>query len=200
MVHRSIMWLGAGISLGLFLILGVTLFFVRPYSYHGTLYNPASAAADFALTDQNGEPFRLSAQQGNVVLLYFGYTHCPDECPATMGVFKEARSALGSLASRVQMVFITVDPQQDSPSQLKTFLAKYDSRIIGLTGSAAQLAPVWKAYGIYIQSEPQTLQPTAVTHSDQIFLIDPQGRLLVIYDFGVSPSDLVSDIEHILYG
>jgi len=88
-------------------------------SFRGTVLDPPQAVQDFTLTDQNGQPFRLSDQKGNVVLLLFGYTFCPDVCPTTLGTWKRVYEALGADAKNVRFVFVTVDPDCDKPERLK---------------------------------------------------------------------------------
>ncbi len=174
----------------------------HPYTFHGSLYTPPFQAPDFTLRDQNGHPFHLAAEQGKIVLIYFGFTNCPDECPGTLAVFQQVRSALGSQSGQVQFVFITLDPVNDTPGRLQSFLAPYQPGMIALTGQETDLAPVWKAYGAYL-AEPgdQTIVPGEhINHSDQVYLVDRQGKVRLTYAFPTAPEDLLADLRHLLNG
>jgi len=110
---------------------------------------------DFRLTDQNGQPFTLSSIRGKkAVLIYFGYTHCPDVCPAVLSKFSKTISTLGSKADNVAFLFVTVDPERDTPSALKKYLSYFSDKILGLTGSAEEVANVLKLYNIYAYKHP----------------------------------------------
>src|SRR5690606_29497431 len=93
---------------------------------HGRLLEPLRAAPALVLTDQRGEPFRLSDHRGRALLLFFGYTTCPDVCPATLGTFSQVRRALGADADRVEFLFVTVDPERDTPDRLREYLSHFD--------------------------------------------------------------------------
>jgi protein SCO1/2 len=112
---------------------------------------------------------------------------------------KQLFAKLGSQSNRVNFVFITVDPQRDNPAQIRAFLAKYNASFIGLGGSSSELTPVWKAYGVY-QELPinSTVSQYQVTHSTQVYLIDPQGQLRITYNLDTSVDDIYQDIQHIL--
>ena len=192
-------WIWSGfIVLAVFTIL-ILVAFARPYTFHGSIFQPPLPAPDFSLKNTNGQSFQLSQQKGRLVLLFFGYTNCPDECPATLAVMKQVFARLGSQSKRVNFVFITVDPQRDNPAQIRAFLAKYDSSFIGLSGSLAELTPVWKAYGVY-QDLPINSSVTQyqVNHSTQVYLIDPQGRLRITYTLDNSVDNIYQDIQHII--
>ena len=158
------------------------------------------AAPDFMLTSQTHEPFRLSDQKGDVVLLVFGYTYCPDVCPTTLSDFKQARQLLGADAGRVRFVFVTVDPERDTPDRLKQYMAIFGSDFIGLSGTAEQLAPVYKAYDITHEKvvSPSDPRDYFVNHTATTFLIDRDGQWRVNESYGTSVEDLVSDVKLLL--
>ncbi|MBI3961298.1 MAG: SCO family protein [Deinococcus sp.] len=187
--------LGLVITAGLALAVAGTGLFTRPYVFHGSLIDPPVPAVDFALTDQFGQPFHLSQQTGNVVLLFFGYTSCPDECPATLAQLKQVRAQLGNQAERVRVVFITVDPEQDTQEHIGEFLARFDPAFTGLTGSTAELEPVWRSYGVY-----QAKRTELVEHTSRIYAIDPRGNLRLTYPIETSDNDLARDIQQLLKG
>ncbi len=168
-----------------------------PAAWHGSVIDPPTVVADFTLTDQHGQPFRLSDQRGHPVLMFFGYTSCPDVCPLTLATFKQVYQQLGDQASGVRFVFITVDPAVDTPQQLQSYLANFEPAFIGLTGSPAALQGVWQYYGVY-QAKKDGSQ--TVEHSSSIYLIDPQGRWRVLYDADAKPGDLLEDLRRVMVG
>src|SRR5580698_984641 len=111
------------------------------------VFNPAREAPDFSVRGSDGTALTLSRYRGKVVLLGFGYTSCPNVCPATLAVLALAHRKLGALGSQVQVIYLTVDPERDSPERLKQFLAAFDPTFVGGTGTDAQMAAVRKSYG-----------------------------------------------------
>ena len=203
-MSRSVLWAGVGMILGLAAIFaGFTL--TRPYSFRGSLIDPPVPAADFTLTDSQGIDFTLSDQTGSLVLVFFGYTTCPDVCPATLGEMKQVRqrlladSRLGDTADAVRYVFITVDPQRDTPDRMGKYTATFDPAIIGLTGTEEQLELVWKSYGVYRAiSETDSAAGYLVDHTARIYLIDQGGNLRLTYAFGTPVDDLLQDVRYLL--
>jgi protein SCO1/2 len=174
---------------------------LQAYKFRGSVIDPPIAAANFTLKDQNGRPFQLSDQRSKIVLMFFGYTNCPDVCPTTLLQFKQARAQLGNQADRVRFVFVTVDPERDSTEKMKMYLGAIEPAIIGLGGSQAELESVWKAYGVYRQKQlGQSPDDYAdlLEHSSRVYLVDAQGNLRLTYDFGVTADDMVQDIRYLL--
>lgn len=171
-------------------------------AFHGRLLEPLRAAPELALLDQYGEPFRLADHRGEAVLLFFGYTTCPDVCPATLGTFAQVKKDLGNDAGRVRFVFVTVDPERDTPARLREYLAHFDPAIVGLTGTPAQLAAVREAYGVYAErvNDPNAPGGYWMNHTATVVLVDPQGRLRLSYSFGAEAKDLVEDLRAIYRG
>lgn len=164
-------------------------------------------APDFALTNQDGQVTRLSDQRGKLVLMTFGFTHCPNICPTTMANLAAIRQALPAAdQSRVEVMFITVDPARDTPKAMKDYVGFYSPTFIGLTGSSDQIAKVAKDYGAYYHAEMQDSQVAGdyytITHSAYVYLIDPQGRFAVLYDNDklADHARMCADIEHSLAG
>jgi protein SCO1/2 len=173
----------------------------RPYAFRGSLVDPPTPAPDFALNDQYGQSFRLSGQRGKLVLIFFGYTNCPDVCPATLAEFKQVRTQLGAQAERVRFVFITVDPQRDTLERMKTYLDAIDQNIVGLSGSQADLDPVWRDYGVYHQTQPGSSTDNSlevIEHSAPVYLVDTQGDLRLTYPPVPAVDDLLQDIRYLL--
>jgi protein SCO1/2 len=192
--------LGISIVIGLLTTIGAAWFFMdQNYTYQGVLIDPPAEATDFSLNDQNGNPFRLSNQRGEIVLIFFGYTNCPDVCPVTLSEFKRIKAQLGDQADQVRFVFITVDPERDTQERMLAYMNNFDSTFIGLRGERVALEPIWKAYGVY--QERQDLGSAAgylVDHSARIYLIDQQGRWRLNYAYGMEIEKITSDLQHLL--
>lgn len=188
------------VSFLVLLILGTIPGCRRTASLRGTVFDPPAPAADFTLRDQWGRPFRLADQRGNVVLLYFGYTYCPDVCPTTLAVWRKVEVALRDLAGRVRFVMITVDPERDTPDRLRVYLGAFSPRFVGLTGSEGALAAVYKAYGVIRKKEavPGSAAGYLVSHTARVFLIDPAGALRATYPYDAPVEDFGHDIRRLL--
>lgn len=158
------------------------------------------ATQDFSLIDQSGRPFALSQERGKPVVLFFGYTHCPDICPTTLADLAHAKASLGPAAAGVAVLFVTVDPNRDTPIALKKYVALFDPSFIGLTGSAAQLAPVYNAYHVYHQIAPDKdgAGGYLVTHSAAVYFIDRDGRLRTIGDYTDGREQITRDLKEIV--
>ena len=176
---------------------------LQAYKFRGSVIDPPVAAGDFSLKDQNGQTFQLGDQRGKLVVMFFGYTNCPDICPTTLLQFKQARAQLDSSgqADRVRFVFVTVDPERDTPDKMKTYLGAIDPGIVGLTGSQAELEAAWKAYGVYRAKQPGLSQDDyadLLEHSSRVYLIDTHGNLRLTWPFGLEPDDVVQDVKVLL--
>ena len=169
-------------------------------SFQGNIQNPTELAPDFTLTDQHGQPFHLSDQKGKVVLLYFGYTYCPDVCPTTMGDFKRIHQKLEEKADQVDFVFVTADPDRDKPERLKKYLEIFNPDFIGLVGTQEELDVVYEGFDVYVEKVEveDSAADYLVSHTATVFLIDPEGRWRLLYDYGTPPDDIVGDIELLL--
>jgi protein SCO1 len=159
-----------------------------PQTFSGSVINPPSPASEFTLTSQTGETVHLSDYRGKYVLLFFGYSHCTSECPATMAVLTQARSELGAQANNVQVLFVSTDPAHDTPQSMGAFLSRFDPTFIGLTGSLPQLQPIWKDYGV-------TVLDGGDTHSSYTYLIDPNGNLRLTYPYPSTPEEISADLK-----
>jgi protein SCO1 len=168
--------------------------------FSGRALVPPPAAMDFTLQASDGSEFQLSQQRGKVVLLNFGYTFCPDVCPTTLVELSQVRARLGDAAKRVQTAFITLDPERDTPERLSIYTKAFDPTFIGLTGSTEQLAHVRTMYGVV--AEKETSQGTSagylIAHSAYTYVIDPDGRLRLLFPFGMSVEEMADDIMQLL--
>jgi protein SCO1 len=189
-----------GLALGLIGVLVIgTLLLRRPYQFNGAVISPAMPAADFSLTTPASGTFRLSDQRGQVVVIYFGYTNCPDECPATLANFRLIIQKLGDRSKNVTFLFITVDPDRDTPQVLGEYTAQFDPEIIGLTGELSILEKVWQAYGVYreVNATSTTSTPT-VAHTSLIYVIDKHGNIRLTYPYSYGPDGIFQDLSQLL--
>ena len=192
--------LGIGVIIGLTLALAGWFVINRgSYTYQGVLIDPPATAADFKLIDQNGNSFQLSDQRGNVVLIFFGYTNCPDVCPVTLAEYKRVKEQLGAEAENVRFVYITVDPERDTRDKMKIYLDSFDPSFVGLHSDRETLEDVWVAYGVYQErKDVGSAAGYLIDHSTRTYLIDPQGNWRLNYPFGMEPNKISEDILHLL--
>lgn len=172
----------------------------QSYQFKGTLYPDLQPAPDFALTATDGQQFRLSEHRGQIVLMFFGYTSCPDVCPTTLAEAKQILKGVGGDSDRVTFLFITVDPERDTPQVLANYVAVFDPAIVGLTGTSDELAAVRQAYGVFAEKEAtdRSAAGYTMTHTARVFLVDTEGRLHLSYAFGTPPDDILQDVRHLL--
>ncbi len=169
------------------------------YTYQGSLIDPPVEAADFTLTEQDGSGFTLSEQQGKVVLIFFGYANCPDVCPTTLADFKRVHEALGDQADDVKFVFITVDPERDTPEIIANYVSAFNTDFVGLSGTEAELQPVWDAYYVVRNKiESDSALGYLMEHSARVMVIDRQGNLRMTFPFGMAPEAITEDVQHLL--
>lgn len=198
MKPRSLLIFGIAVLLGMvavFLLLGPT----KPYTYQGSLIDPPAEAPKFELSDVDGQRFRLGDLNGQVVIIFFGYTSCPDVCPVTLTDFLRIRSKLGNQAEKVSFVFVTVDPERDTPERMKKYLTNFDPAIIGLTGERSELESVWSSYGVYeAKVDGSSGGNYLVDHSSRIYVIDEAGNLKLTYLFGTEYQVIAEDVRHLI--
>ncbi len=161
----------------------------------------ADYGRDFQLVDHNGQPRTLKDFRGKVVVLFFGYTQCPDVCPTTMSELAEAKRLLGPDGARVQGLFVTLDPERDTPQVLKAYMENFDPSFLALRGTPEQLAALAKEYKVYYKKVPGAT-PTSYTmdHSAASFVYDEKGRLRLYTRYGTGPAALASDLRLLLQG
>jgi protein SCO1 len=153
----------------------------------------------FALTDHTGASRTLQDWQGKVVVLFFGFTHCPDICPTSLVELAEVMKLLGSRADRVQVLFITVDPERDTPELLAKYVPAFDKRFIGLWGDPAATAKVARDFKVFYQKGPVSASGSySVDHTAGSYVFDPQGRIRLFARHGKGPADLAEDIGTLL--
>ena len=147
----------------------------------------------FDMTGDNGQPMTADALKGKVVMMFFGYTHCPDVCPLSLTHLHVVMQRLGKLADQVRIVFVSVDPKRDTPEILHGYVRAFDKHAVGLTGSIKQVRKLTKAYRVVFNSDPPDSHGNyEVSHSSAVFIFDRQGRARLIS----GSADNMSAIEH----
>jgi len=178
------------------LILGLLL---RPHRYGGTVLQSPQPAYDFTLTGGEGQPVSLHDLRGKLVLLFFGYTACPDVCPTTLREVGAALDILGKRANGVQPVFISVDPEKDTPQRMQAYLANVNPRVLGLTSDLETITLTASQYGIFFQKQEYgTKGSYTVDHTATLLLLDKEGYLRVVYPYGTPAEAIASDIQYLL--
>jgi len=158
-------------------------------------FTPPRMAPEIAQKAADGSDFRLSKLRGKVVVLEFGFTHCQAICPASLALLTQARQKLGAHADRLQVVFVSVDPERDTPARLKTYLAQFDKSFIGLTGTLDQMAAIRKDYGINATKVPTGPDSYQMGHSSYLYFVDKKGMLRALMPFGRPADEIVHDVN-----
>jgi protein SCO1/2 len=158
-------------------------------------------ARDFALNDQDGKPRTLADFKGKAVVIFFGYTHCPDVCPTTMAEMAAVMKQLGPDADRVQVLFVTLDPERDTPALLKRYVPAFDPRFIGLSGDVEATAKVAKEFRVFYQKVPgKDAGSYTMDHTAASYVFDPQGRVRLFVRHGQGPEPIAQDLKVLLAG
>lgn len=156
---------------------------------------------EFTLTDQNGIPLSLADFRGKVVLLSFGYTHCPDICPTTLFTMQRLTKQLGSDVGKVQVLFITLDPERDTAERLASYMEYFNPAFIALRGSVDEIGKVAKQYGTRFEKEPlEGKGEYSIAHTAIIYLIDPLGRIRAFFKVTAGPDEILPDVRRLLAG
>lgn len=159
----------------------------------------ADYAQDFALTDHNGQPRSIKDFAGKVVVLFFGYTQCPDVCPTSMAELAEVKKLLGPDGDRLQGLFVTVDPQRDTPEVLKAYMANFDPSFLALYTTPEKLEALAKDYKVYYKrADGKTPTSYTMDHSAGSYVYDTQGKLRLYTRYGTGAQPLAADIKLLL--
>jgi len=150
------------------------------------------------LTDHNGQPRTLADFRGKVVTVFFGFTHCPDVCPTTLAGMAQVVKELGPDGAKVQVLFVTVDPERDTPQVLKQYVPSFNPGFLGLYGDAEATARAAKAFKVYFQKQPAKDGRYSVDHSAGTFILDREGRLRLFGQYGAGAPALLHDIRILL--
>ncbi|MDO9085697.1 MAG: SCO family protein [Anaerolineaceae bacterium] len=171
----------------------------KPHTFHGSVIDPAVRAPNFSLESSQGGVYNLQTKTGKFVLIFFGYTFCPDVCPTTLYEMKEIKARLKDKAEKIDFVFITIDPERDTQVQLSRYLDSFDQSFYGLTGSVEQLESVWKEYGVFREIQ-ETDSPIGylVDHTTRLYLVNSQGELEITYLYETPIDDIVADLNYLI--
>ena len=167
--------------------------------FRSTDVTGASFGRDFALTDATGQPRTLADFRGKAVAVFFGFTQCPDVCPTALAKLAEAKRKLGDDGRNVQGIFVTLDPERDTPEVLSRYVPAFDASFIALRGDAAATERVAKEFKVvYMKSPGRTPDSYTIDHSAHMFVFDPQGRLRLFVSHGQDSDALTHDLRELL--
>jgi protein SCO1/2 len=159
---------------------------------------PSAIGGPFKLVDQNAKPITEQDLKGQPFLVFFGFTHCPDICPTTLFEVSEILRALGPQAKDVRALFVTVDPERDTPAVLKDYLSSFDPRVVGVTGDAAAIAAVEKSYRVYAKKVPLDGGSYTMDHTALVYLMDKDGRFVTPFNIKRRPEEAAADLKRYL--
>jgi protein SCO1/2 len=172
--------------------------FLTPRKLHGEVIDPPHPVSDFTLQSVQG-PVSLSDFEGKIVVLYFGYTFCPDLCPTTLATLHQALGSLGSQADDVQVVFVSVDWNRDTADVMAKYVSHFDPGFVGLSGTQEQIDAVTQELGIfYLLNLPDQNGSYSVDHTASTRVLDRQGRLKLIWPYDLPPAEIASDLRVLL--
>ena len=178
---------------GLVIFLGV--FFYATGNLNSGGSGASAIGGPFTLTDHNGKTITDRDLKGKPFLVFFGFTHCPDVCPTSLFEMSELMQALGKDADKTNAVFITVDPERDTPAVLKDYLSSFDPHVIGATGDRQQIEAAEKAYRVYAKKVPGDNGDYSMDHTALIYLMDKQGRFVAPFSLKRSPQEAAAELR-----
>jgi protein SCO1/2 len=158
----------------------------------------SAVGGPFRLIDHNGRPVTDQDMKGRPFLVFFGFTHCPDVCPTTLFEVSEILRALGSDAERVRALFVTVDPERDTPEKLKDYLSSFDPRLIAVTGDEASIKAMEKTYRVYAKRVPLDGGGYTMDHTAIVYLMDKDGRFVAPFNMKRRPAEAAADLRRYL--
>ena len=158
----------------------------------------AAIGGPFSLVDQNGRTVTDKDLRGHPFLVFFGFTHCPDVCPTSLFEISEVLGKLGADAPKVSALFVTIDPERDTPAAMKDYLASFNPRLVGLTGDPAAIATVAKEYRVYVKKVPLDHGDYTMDHTALVYLMDKEGRFVTPFNLKRTPEDAAADLRRYL--
>ncbi len=185
-------------------LVAVALLFAgcQGYQFHGSPYTPPQPAPAISGLNWDGANFSLSQLQGKPVLLFFGYTNCPDVCPTTLAEMRVLRQNLGAKADKMAFAYISVDPERDTVARLKEFIPLFDPAFYGVHVNSIDLEAIKQGYGVVAEKVYKDPNNTAagytVDHTARLYLIGPAGRLATSYPYGTDVKDIQKDVEYLI--
>jgi len=200
---KRLAFLSAGLLAGLGLALAAVLlgprWFGAPFELRGMALDGSKPAPNFAFTEAAGRRVQLSDFRDKVVAVYFGYTFCPDVCPTTLVDLKRAVEALGAQAEAVQVIFISVDPERDTPQRAMDYARAFNPDFIGLSGTLDEVASAATLFGVYFEKKASaSAAGYLVDHTSVVTVVDRAGRIRVLWPFGFKSEDMTADLQTLL--
>lgn len=196
---RIILWLAVLAAGGLYaaLVLAPGWWGNAPAGIETIQTGTAAIEADFELTDHRGEVRRDEDYDGKWMLVFFGFTNCPDVCPLGLATIADAMDRLGAAAGQVQPLFISVDPERDTPEALAEYVAAFHPKVIGLTGPTEKISETAGNFRAYFEKIDDERAPDGYTmgHTSVIYLIDPTGEFVTVYGYNDSPEQIAADLQ-----
>ena len=196
--RRTQLLIASGLILNVLLLAGAGYFW----------FSPRPQPANSALATEIGGPFTMSDQRGHIVTsemlmgkpfaIFFGFTRCPEVCPTTLSRMSRLRKTLGPAGDRFNIVFVSVDPEQDKPADLGRYLSLFETPIIGLTGTPEQLAAIVKAYHVYYRKVPIAGGDYTVDHTAAVYLMGPDGRFQTLIDYQGANEMALAKLRHLI--
>ncbi len=183
---------------GLAIFLGVFLFATGNFGGGGGVPGASAIGGPFQLIDQNGKTITDQDLKGRPFLVFFGYTHCPDVCPATLFDVSELMRALGKDADRAGALFVTVDPERDTPAAMKDYLSSFDPHLQAATGDLAAIEAAEKAYRVYAKKVPSEKGDYSMDHTALVYLMDKQGRFVAPFSLKRAPEAAAAELRKYL--
>ena len=177
---------------GLVIFFGIVLF---AGNYPGTQGSASAIGGPFSLVDQNGKAITDQDMKGKPFLVFFGYTHCPDICPATLFEVSEVLRALEKDADKTGALFITVDPERDTPAMIKDYLSSFDPHLMGATGDAKAVEAAEKAYRVYAKKVPGEKGDYSMDHTALVYLMDKEGRFVAPFSLKRKPEEAAAELR-----
>lgn len=180
-------------------IVAALLFSNKNVSYNGAVIDPAQPAFQFSLDLPNNNQFDLSETMGKVVLIFFGYTNCPDFCPTTLNDFKIVKNQLEDNSSEVVFLLVTIDPERDTSEFIWDYAQAFDKSFVGLSGSDDELSSIWENYWVFrakdLSSDDENY---LMSHSTRVIVIDTLGNFRMTFPYGMEPQAMTADILNLL--
>ncbi len=164
---------------------------LKPSSLHGAVISPPLAAAEINLTDHNGQPFQLTKFRGKIALVFFGFSNCVEECPATLAIIRQALDTVGDSSKEVVVVMVSTDIDHDTQQSMKEFMERFNPSFLGLLGTPIELAKVWQDYGVVVLDGGET-------HSSFTYVVDKKGSLRETFSPDTSSDDIAFDLTILL--
>lgn len=171
----------------------------RTPKFEGVAIDPPRAMPSFEFVRSDSTHVVLGPEAGRPLVLFFGYTHCPDVCPTTLAEWARVKTRLGAKADRVRFVFVSVDPDRDTPAVAQRYASQFDHAFIGVSSDGPTTGAIMNAYGVAsARDDQETAAGYLVSHSSQVFLVNDTGELVALYPFGTRWESLAADLERLL--